>query len=320
MGNPREGEFGAALLKRMGRNRTTPTIFGRADDFGLAREISALVDLAERPPWGRGCWARSEHPGLAGTQQVGAAVSGPCATTGRQSMGKGQKRRRDPMGVRPTPGARSQVLAWADAHSIDCSNEEADDLVRRLRNAPSDGTGADARDGDDKSPDSADGGKHPTPSRGIPDMLSPPDNDHAPGMAVGEGEDGCRPLRYDYLLASPVAVTVGGEQAVAMHAPYDGRVRVRPEREDARAIVVALDDLDDAGRSALLAAPMRRRIEIIVRCRTRRCPKCYRAWLSGDGSVEDTSGREICKVQDLFLARCGDHKRGRRTEEEQPQD
>jgi len=143
-------------------------------------------------------------------------------------------------------------------------------------------------------------------------MLSPPDDDRAPGMAVGE--DVGRAMRYDFVYERPVGVALDGERAVALHPPFDGRVRLRPEREDARVVVAALDELDDAGRDALLSAPTRRRTEIIVRCRTRSCPKCYRAWLSDDGSVEDTSGREICKVQDLPLARCGDHKRGRRTD------
>jgi len=40
-------------------------------------------------------------------------------------MGKGEKRRRDAMGVRPTPGTRSQVLAWADANSLGaCPSKE----------------------------------------------------------------------------------------------------------------------------------------------------------------------------------------------------
>ena len=221
-------------------------------------------------------------------------------------MGKGEKRRRDATGDRPTPGTRSRVLAWADAHSIDISNDEADDLVRRL----------------DESPDSAGAGQHgrvPTPPGGIPDMLAPPEDDRAPGMAVGE--DGGRAMRYDYRYLSPVAVTLKGERAVAAHPPSDGRVRLRPEGGDARPVVAAVDDLDDAERLALRSAPVTRRVEVVVRCRgARHCGKAYRAWLRDDGSIEDTSGREICKVHDLFLASCGDHGRGRRDSTKGEQD
>jgi len=155
-------------------------------------------------------------------------------------------------------------------------------------------------------------GERPTPGTGgIPDMLSPPGDDDAPGTAMGE--DTGRPLRFDFVFERPVdVVLLDGERAVAPHPPFDGRVRVRPKRENARPVVVAVDDLDD-GRSALLAAPTRRRIEVHVRCRARHCGKAYRAWLRDDGGVDDTSGREICKeFQDLFLACCGDHGGGRR--------
>lgn len=214
-------------------------------------------------------------------------------------MGKGEKRRRDAMGVRPTPGTMSRVLAWADAHSIDVSNDEADDLVRRLRAA--------------HSSDSDGGGQHPTPSRGIPDTPSPDDDDRAPGMAVGE--DVGRPIRYDYLYASPVAVTVGGERAVALHPPFDGRVRLRPVGEKARAVLVALDELSEDDRTALARAPVRRRIEAHVRCSVRGCAQAYRAWLSASGdeiAVEDTAGERICGSAGLFAARCGAHRRERR--------
>ena len=57
MGDPREGEFGAAVLARMERDcmtlvKVAPTpirvIFDWAEDCELACEPSALVDLAER--------------------------------------------------------------------------------------------------------------------------------------------------------------------------------------------------------------------------------------------------------------------------------
>jgi hypothetical protein len=198
-------------------------------------------------------------------------------------MGKGEKRRRDAMGVRPTRGTRSQVLAWADANSLDISNDEADDLVRRLRNTPSDETGTDAPDGD-----------------GV-----------EPGTADGEG-DGRRPLRYDRIY--PLRVSAGGEGGTVRFAPFDGCVRI--ERGGRRATVVALDDLSEDDRSALARTPVRRRVEVHVRCSARGCAQAYRAFLSppsasGDEiAVEDTAGERICGFAGLFAARCPAHRRG----------
>jgi len=159
----------------------------------------------------------------------------------------------------------------------------------------------------DKPLDAADGEDERTcaPSGGVPDMLAPDGDDDAPGMAVGE--DKGRPMRFDFVYERPVDVVLDEERAVAPHPPFDGRVRVQPKRKNARAVVVAVDDLDDAGRRALRAAPTRRRIEVHVRCRVRHCAKVYRAWLCKDMTIQDTRGREIGPVEDLFAARCSNH-------------
>jgi len=234
-------------------------------------------------------------------------------------MGKGEKRRRDAMGVRPTPVTRSRVLAWADAHSIDISNDEADDLVRRLRTAPSDWTGTDARDGDDKSSDSAGGGQHgrvPAPSRGIPDTPSPDGDRVEPGTADGEGV-GRRPLRFDRIYAKPVSVTAGGDGGTVRFPPFDGRVRV--ERHGSRATVAALDDLQEDDRRVLARSPVRKRLEVHIRCTVPGCGQAFRGWLSppsasGDEiAVEDTAGERISGgFAGLFAARCPAHSRERR--------
>ena len=202
-------------------------------------------------------------------------------------MGKGGKRRRDAMGVRPTPGTRSRVLAWADAHSIDVSNDEADDLVRRLRNAPSGGTGTDAPDGD-----------------GV-----------EPGTADGEGE-GRRPLRFDRIFAEPVRVSAGGEGGTVRFPPFDGCVRV--ERRGGRATIIAIDDLSDDTRRALARARarVRKRLEVHIRCAVPGCAQAFRGWISppsasGDEiAVEDTAGERISGgFAGLFASRCPAHSR-----------
>jgi len=122
-----------------------------------------------------------------------------------------------------------------------------------------------------------------------------------------------------------------GERAEAAAGP-DGRVRpaakarkqgdggragrVRRWRGGRRATVVALDDLSEDDRSALARTPVRRRVEVHVRCSARGCAQAYRAFLSppsasGDEiAVEDTSGERICGFAGLFAARCPAHRRG----------
>jgi len=132
-----------------------------------------------------------------------------------------------------------------------------------------------------------------------------------PGTADGEG-DGRRPLRYDRIY--PVRVSAGGEGGTVRFAPFDGCVRI--ERGGRRATVVALDDLSEDDRSALARTPVRRRVEVHVRCSARGCAQAYRAFLSppsasGDEiAVEDTSGERICGFAGLFAARCPAHRRG----------
>ncbi len=240
---------------------------------------------------------------------------------------------------------RSLVLAWADAHTVDISNAEADDLVRRLWHppAPFDPEAvercvtdallllAESEAHDEPTAERLRGlaakvsatmlalglvqkarcvlpDDDPVPSDGVPDMTAPPRDDDAPGTAINE--EGGRPMRYDLRFERPVAVTLGtlgGRRALATHVPFDGRVRVRPDGEGARPIVVPLDELGEGDRRALLAAPTRRRVEVHVRC-VRRCGRAYRAWLCEDMRVETTGGEEICRVESLFAARCEEHR------------
>ena len=106
----------------------------------------------------------------------------------------------------------------------------------------------------------------------------------APGTADGEG-DGRRPLRYDRIYAKPVSVTSGGEGGTVRFPPFDGGVRV--ERGGRRATVAALDDLSEDDRSALARTPVRRRVELHVRCSVRGCAQAFRAWLSPPSASGD---------------------------------
>ncbi len=243
---------------------------------------------------------------------------------------------------RPTTGHRSptraMILAWADTHSVDVSNAEADDLVRRLWCPPTPFDAeavekcvvdallllAESEEHDESTAESLrrlasqvsavmltlkrmpDGQREPDSTSDITERVEAED-DGAPGTAVGE--EGCRPLRYDLIYRKPVRVTLHGKRLLALHPPFDGRVRLRPERGETRATVVPLDELAPSDR-ARLKAPIRRRQEILVRCANRRCGSVFRAWLAdGDElSIQETGGRCITDVHGVFMARCEEHR------------
>ena len=99
------------------------------------------------------------------------------------------------------------------------------------------------------------------------------------------------------------------------HPPFDGRVQVvAGGKRRGWAVVVALDDLAQRSRIALAKATVRRRVEVRVRCCSRRsCPRMIRGWLTERNTVETKDGAALCSLADLFCGRCPDHRGGRPT-------
>ncbi len=260
---------------------------------------------------------------------------------------------------RPTTGhrapTRAMVLAWADAHMVDISNAEADDLVRRLWHPPapfepeaveqcvtdallllaeSEGHDEPTAEGlrrlaarasatmlalglvdrarcvlpnDEEQP--VPSGERETVSPGGVAEREEAEDDGVPGSAFGEGEG--QALRFDAIyLLKPVVVMLHGKRATAIWPPSFGRVKLKLDGSR-RSVVVALDELDDAGRGSLLTAPVRRRTEIAVRCSVRRCSQAYRAWIREDSRIEDTKGKPFAEFGSLFAARCEEHRLAR---------
>ena len=127
-----------------------------------------------------------------------------------------------------------------------------------------------------------------------------------------------RPPRRDLIYADPIEVRLAdGRRGVVRHPPFDGRVRVVPPADRKRhgcAINVPLDDLAEGSRIALAKARVRRRVEVRVRCSSRRsCPRMIRGWLTERNTVETKDGAALCSLADLFCGRCPDHRGGRPT-------
>ncbi len=242
---------------------------------------------------------------------------------------------------------RAMVLAWADAHSLDISNAEADDLVRRLWHAPAPFEAeaveqcvtdallllAESEGHDEPTAERLrrlaarvsytmvslrlvpqarcvmpDGEREPVSPGGVAEGEEAEDDD-GPGTAFGEGEG--QPLRFDAIyLLKPVVVMLHGKRATAIWPPSFGRVKLKLDGSR-RSVVVALDELDDAGRRSLLSAPVRRRTEIAVRCIARHCSQAYRAWIREDSRIEDTKGEPFAEFGSLFAARCEEHRLAR---------
>jgi len=127
-------------------------------------------------------------------------------------------------------------------------------------------------------------------------------------------------MRYDRIYAEPVRVNVGDEAGTVRFPAFDGRVRVE-RGGGGRATVAALDDLQEDDRRDLARSPVRKRLEVHIRCTVPGCGQAFRGWLSppsasGDEiAVEDTSGGRISGgFAGLFAARCPTHRRGRRDE------
>jgi len=242
------------------------------------------------------------------------------------------QRRPTTMHSNPT---RAMIIAWADAHSVDVSNAEADDLVRRLwyPPAPFDTEAvekcvvdallllAEGEEHDESTAESLrglamqvsaamlalrgapDGDPDSIPSDGVTEREEAED-DGAPGTTVGEASG--TPLRYDAIYIKPVAVTLNGKLAKAIWPPSYGRVKLQPEGSR-RSLAVALDELDDRSRRMLRDAKVRLRTEMVVRCRAH-CTQCFRAWMRPDGGAEDTKGEPISEFRSLFAARCERHR------------
>jgi len=127
-----------------------------------------------------------------------------------------------------------------------------------------------------------------------------------------------RPPRRDLIYAEPVDVRLAdGRSGVVRHPPFDGRVQVVPPADRKRrgcAMNVPLDDLAERSRIALAKARVRRRVEVRVRCSSRRsCPRMIRGWLTERNTVETKDGTAICSLADLFCGRCPQHRGGRPT-------
>jgi hypothetical protein len=123
-----------------------------------------------------------------------------------------------------------------------------------------------------------------------------------------------RPPRRDLIYTDPVEVRLAdGRSGVVRHPSFDGRVQVVPPADRKRrgcAINVPLDDLAERSRIALAKAEVRRRVEVRVRCSSRRsCPRMIRGWLTAGGKIETIDGAAICSLPDLFNGRCPEHRR-----------
>jgi len=243
-------------------------------------------------------------------------------------------------------GVKLAICAWCDAHSLDVADGEIVDLVRRLQSLDA-MTGCDAdgiermttdmihlaADRIDDEPEKAERlrslaayisetlvavGLTAEARCVLPEYEREPDSPSAiaerekaedggaPGTAVGEADG--TPLRYDAIYRKPVVVRLHGRKAKAIWPPSFGMVRLQPDGSR-RSVVVALDDLDDRSRRILLAAPTRRRTEVVVRCCVRSCTQCFRAWMRLDGGAEDTKGAPLSEFGSLFAARCERHRR-----------
>lgn len=247
--------------------------------------------------------------------------------------------------TRHSEPTRATVLAWADAHTVDISNAEADDLVRRLWHpaAPFEPEAvekcvtdallllAESEGHDEPTAERLrrlaarvsytmvslrlvsqarcvmpDGEREPD-SAGDTIAQADEEDDGAPGSAVGEA---CgTPLRFDAVyLAAPIFVELHGTRGKAIWPPSFGRVKLKLNGSR-RSVVVALDELDDHNRLILRAAPVRRRTEAVVRCCVRHCNQSFRAWLRSDSGIETTKGEPINdEFGTLFAARCERHR------------
>ena len=168
-----------------------------------------------------------------------------------------------------TVPTRAAVLAWADAHSLDICNTEADDLVRRLWHPPIPFDTeavekcvvdallllAESEEHDESTAESLrrlasqvsaamltlkhmpDGEQEPDSSDGVAEREEAED-DGAPGTAVGEADG--TPLRFDAVYLQPIVVRLHGKKATAIWPPSFGRVRLQPEGSR-RPVTVALD-------------------------------------------------------------------------------
>ena len=246
----------------------------------------------------------------------------------------------EPTASRPAP-TRATVLAWADAHSLDISNTEADDLVRRLWHLPTPFEPeavercvtdallllAESEEHDEPTAERlrrlAAGVSDTMVSLGLvrqaprvmpdgepdsPDGLVENDDandDDGPGAELGEAEGS---LRFDAIYCTPVvSLTLNGKKATAYWPPSFGMLKLEPDGSR-RSVVVALDDLDNHNRLILRAAPTRRRTKAVVRCCAKQCNRSYTAWIRTDTRIEDVEGRPINEFGVLFAARCERHR------------
>ena len=244
--------------------------------------------------------------------------------------------------------ARALILGWSDSCGVDVGNEEADDLARRIHDAaiPFDGDAetiercvtdaihflADRVEHDGAAAEllrkaaadlsaafvdaglvaeprciqaataNAEGG--PSPGSTLPEREEP----HGADIAPSATRDSQRPRRLDFIFAKPVDVRlIGGQRGQVRHAPFDGRVKVTGLPD--RAMLASLDDLTERSRAALTRAPVRRRVEVHVRCSRRSCGQVFRGWLTERHTVENTDGEVICSHADLFTGLCPEHRR-----------
>lgn len=199
---------------------------------------------------------------------------------------------------------RSAILAWADACGIDVDNESADTLVHRLHGQ------AIPFEGDpdvvercvvealhwmaDRSEDGSalqgaaevvakafeqaefvGGAAHPEPA-------SPEDADTTQEETQTSAQSPPRPMRHDIIYSVPVEVRLAdGRRGKVAHPPFGACVRVK--LNDGCTIMVALDDLPMAARTALQAA-VRKWIEVHPRSSAPGCGMSFRGFLTTGGA------------------------------------
>lgn len=241
------------------------------------------------------------------------------------------------------------ILGWADAHSIDLSQEEVGDLRRRIHDSaiPFDSQPQTVErcvtDAIDWMADRAVGPIGAEMLRraaaGVSEAFVAAGLVERPRYAVGRGGEPRReqametdepekveggalslsehieqPARRDviYTRAVSVAMEDGGTGVVRFPA-YNGRVRVN--LPNAPAVNLPVDDLTQESRARLRSSRVRRRVRVVVRCtHAGGCSQALFAWLTPDGSVEDTQGEPIDTLERLdllFSAVCGRHDHGR---------
>jgi len=238
---------------------------------------------------------------------------------------------RDPSGLetqgkRPADGApskhdvRGKRRPHSDANGQDaCSRRpvrrdqsERDASSRRTRRSDSDKHDISAeqsprRDSSEQDASSAQAGRCDPGEQDAPSEKTPR-RDATKQSVCGE-----RPPRRDLIYAEPVDVRLAdGRRGVVRHPPFDGSVRVvLPAARKRRgcAINVPLDDLAERSRIALAKGRVRRRVEVRVRCSSRRsCTRTIFGWLTEKNTVETTDGQPICSLASLFSGRCPEHR------------